>query len=94
MHHATTETAKFGDGLTKAFHAAGFDVNAGNVDFIGATLNRGVTIRFGKNREAIATAVRNSLISSRTVDAVYRAPGIDDNKIRRNAFPKVFPAPG
>ncbi len=79
MHRATTETDLFGRNLDKAFEAAGYQTNTGDVDFIGAALNRGVTIRFGDKRQGIAEAVGNSLISSHVVDKVYRASGLSDD---------------
>jgi len=81
LHHATSETQEFGNGLAVAFQAAGFDVNKGPVDFIGATLDRGVTIRFGANRELMANAIRDALISSNVVPRVYKAAGIDPDDL-------------
>jgi hypothetical protein len=65
--------------MAKAFTEAGFEVNEGSVTFIGATLSRGVTIRFGKNRTQIAEAVRDSLLRGGVVDKVYAAIGVDDD---------------
>jgi len=76
LHHATSETEEFGKRLAVAFEAAGFHINEGEVDFVGATLDRGVTIRFGENRELMANAVRDALLSSKTVAKVYKATGI------------------
>jgi hypothetical protein len=79
LHNATGETWKFGSGISDAFHSAGFAVNMGSVQFVGAALDHGVTIRFGKNREALATAVMQSLLSSGAVAKVYRSSGLNDD---------------
>ncbi len=79
IHNANPETTAFGEGISKAFAEAGFQTNTGPVTFIGASLSRGVTIRFGANRENIAVAVRESLLKSGSVDKVYAAKGISDD---------------
>lgn len=79
VNNANGETGLFGMQLAKAFTDAGFEVNEGSVTFIGATLSRGVTIRFGKTHVRLAEAVRDSLLRNGIVDKVYAAQGINDD---------------
>ena len=79
MHNPTSESAALGGGIASSFEKAGFSTNAGVVSFIGAVIDRGVTIRFGKNQEPLAIAVRDALLANGVVVKVYASKGINDD---------------